>query len=89
MAYDPTLPANNSQISSSELRNQLKGLHDITNETADGLDQEITNQIAGTAINPLTVTTLTQTISNPPTQAQVQAIQDKLNELITAVLRPD
>jgi hypothetical protein len=33
------------------------------------------------------VATLTQTISNPPTQAQVQAIQTKLNELITALKR--
>ena len=28
------------------------------------------------------VADLTQTISNPPTQAEVQAIQDKLNELL-------
>ena len=31
---------------------------------------------------------LTQTISNPPTQAEVQAIQDKVNELL-ASLRTD
>jgi hypothetical protein len=39
------------------------------------------------------VNVLTQGISNPPTQAQVQAIQNKLNELIKAseywVLRGD
>jgi hypothetical protein len=34
------------------------------------------------------VTTLVQTISNPPTQAQVQAIQNKLNELINALKQP-
>ncbi len=31
------------------------------------------------------VNDLTQTISNPPTQAQVQAIQDKVNELLQAL----
>lgn len=34
------------------------------------------------------VADLTQSISNPPTQAQVQAIQDKVNELL-ANLRSD
>jgi hypothetical protein len=29
MAYDPTLPANNSPIVSAELRNQLAGLKDL------------------------------------------------------------
>lgn len=29
------------------------------------------------------VADLTQSISNPPTQAEVQAIQDKVNELLT------
>jgi len=38
-------------------------------------------------MNP-SVTTLSQSISNPPTQAQVQAIQNKLNELINALARP-
>jgi hypothetical protein len=33
------------------------------------------------------VGTLSQTITNPPTQAQVIAIQTKLNELITTLKR--
>ena len=45
------------------------------------------NAIAGTALNPA-VNVLSQSISNPPTQAQVQAIQNKLNELINAITRP-
>jgi len=48
---------------------------------------EPTNDIAGTTVNPA-VNTLAQSISNPPTQAQVQAIQNKLNELINAITRP-
>ena len=43
--------------------------------------------IDGTALNPAGLTTLSQSISNPPTQAQVQAIQGKVNELITALQR--
>jgi hypothetical protein len=36
-------------------------------------------------LSPPTLTTLSQTISNPPAQAQVTAIQNKLNELILAL----
>ena len=83
MPFDPTLPVNNSLISSSELRNQLNGLNDLINN----VDLALNNAIAGTALNPA-VSTLGQSISNPPTQAQVQAIQNKLNELINAITRP-
>jgi hypothetical protein len=83
MPFDPTLPVNNSLISSSELRNQLNGLKSLV----DNVELELTNAIAGTAVNPA-VNVLGQSISNPPTQAQVQAIQNKLNELINAITRP-
>jgi len=46
----------------------------------------LNNAIAGTAVNPA-VNLLGQSISNPPTLAQVQAIQNKLNELINAITR--
>jgi hypothetical protein len=42
---------------------------------------------ANRAANVDTVSTLLQTISNPPTQAQVLAIQKKLNDLIVALQR--
>jgi len=83
MPFDPTLPVNNSLISSSELRNQLNGLK----SSIDNVEVELNNAIAGTAVNPA-VNPLGQSISNPPTQAQVQAIQNKLNELINAITRP-
>jgi len=83
MPFDPTLPVSNSLISSSELRNQLNGL----NELIDNVQNQLINSIEGTAVNPA-VSTLGQSISNPPTQAQVQAIQNKLNELINAITRP-
>lgn len=83
MPFDPTLPVNNSLISSSELRNQLNGLKSLI----DNVEVELNNAIAGTAVNPA-VNVLGQSISNPPTQAQVQAIQNKHNELINAITRP-
>jgi hypothetical protein len=83
MPFDSTLPVNNSLISSSELRNQLNGLKSLI----DNVGNDLTNEIATTAVNPA-VNVLGQSISNPPTQAQVQAIQNKLNELINAITRP-
>ena len=83
MPFDPTLPVNNSLVSSSELRNQLNGLKSLI----DNVEGDLNNAIPGTAVNPA-VNVLGQSISNPPTQAQVQAIQNKLNELINAFTRP-
>ena len=76
MAFDPTLPANASLVSAVELRNQLNGLKDL----CDALSVAMANKV-----DVPSVPTLLQTISNPPTQAQVQAIQNKLNELIIAL----
>jgi hypothetical protein len=67
MPFDPTLPVNNSLISSSELRNQLNGL----NQFISNVEVELNNEIAGTAVNPA-VNVLSQSISNPPTQAEVR-----------------
>jgi hypothetical protein len=86
MAFDPTLPVNNSLISSSELRNQFTGLKALMDFNANAATNALNTAINGTAVNP-SVTTLSQSISNPPTQAQVQAIQNKLNELINAITR--
>lgn len=87
MAFDPTLPVNNSLVSSSELRNQFTGLKVLMDFNANAATNALAAAINGTAVNP-SVATLTQSISNPPTQAQVQAIQNKLNELINAITRP-
>jgi hypothetical protein len=88
MAYDPTLPVNNSQISSAELRNQFTGLKALMDFNANAATNALQTAIEGTAQNPTSVSGLGQVISNPPTQAQVQAIQNKLNELINALARP-
>lgn len=43
--------------------------------------------MATTARNPSGLSPLTQTISDPPTQAEVQNLQDAYNALLAAVLR--
>jgi hypothetical protein len=74
MPFDPSLPLDHSPIVAAELRTQLTGL----SEEIDALQD-------GTATNPSAVDLLSLTISNPPTTAQVQAIADKLDELIATL----
>ena len=77
----------NSQVSSAELRGQFAGLKALIDAlpTLSDVDVEIGNHASN---NTDGVATLVQTISNPPTQVQVQAIQNKLNELIVALKQP-
>lgn len=65
---DPSLPADNSPVVSGELRGQFQAILD----RFDGINGKLF------AVAPLRVT-----VSNPPTQAEVQSIADKLDELIT------
>ncbi|MCB1064663.1 MAG: hypothetical protein KDN20_17300 [Verrucomicrobiae bacterium] len=48
---------------------------------------ELEDAISGTAQNPASVTEMSFAIGDPPTQAEVQAIYVKVNELIAAVKR--
>jgi len=79
MAFDATLPANNSLISSAELRGQFNGL----NELIIGLQ----DQVDDTPHNTNGIAQLSLSISNPPTQAEVTAIRDKINEMLTVMFR--
>ena len=72
--FDPNLPADNSLIVAAELRNQLNALFVL-----------IDNGLAFAASRPINVDSLNLTVSNPPTQAQVQTIASKVDELITAL----
>ena len=59
---------------------------------ADGPPGEVTAQqlalaIAGTSSNSNTVGTLGIVVSDPPTQAEVQAVANKLDELILTLRR--
>ena len=87
MPFDPDLPANNSPISSSELRDQFNGLKEELETFCVPLAQYQTDY-EDTARNPVTVARLDMAVSDPPTQAEVQAIADKIDELIDALKRP-
>jgi hypothetical protein len=63
---DPSLPADHSPLSSGEMRGQFQAIQN----TFDDLRARL-----------IAVTPLGLTVSNPPTQADVQALADKLDEL--------
>ena len=65
---DPSLPADNSPLSSGEMRGQFQAIED---------------SFADIRARFLSLTPLGLTVSNPPTQADVQALADKLDEVIT------
>ena len=89
MAYDPTLPVNNSLVSSSELRNQFNGLKTLVDDrpTNGEMISYVESFVpANAATNILGLTDLSGlTISDPPTQAEVETIRQKINELIGAL----
>jgi hypothetical protein len=88
MPYDPLLPRPNTPLDADEMRAQLNGLKSLIDAVPGGVTEEqLTSAINGTAKNADGVAALYQTISDPPTQGEVQAIQDKLNELIMALRR--
>lgn len=76
MPFDPNLPADSTPASAPEMREQLNSLR----AEAAGLHAE-------TARNPTAISTLGLTVSDPPTQAEVQAVASKLDELIGVLLR--
>lgn len=85
MPFDPSLPVDNSLLSSEEMRGQLTSLNDDTQTRATqaGVDAAI----AGTSANSNGVGTLSMTVSDPPTQGEVQTIADKVDELINNLRR--
>ena len=67
---DPSLPADNSPLDSGEMRGQF---------------QAIQNNFDDLRARLIALTPLGLTVSSPPTQADVQAIADKLDELINTL----
>lgn len=80
MPFDPTLPANNSPIVSAELRNQLNGLKALIDAQAAQI-ADLQTQLANKAILP-TMDAFDQSISDPPTQADLQKVIDWANDLL-------
>ncbi|MEK0451819.1 MAG: hypothetical protein RL088_4087 [Verrucomicrobiota bacterium] len=55
--------------------------------TMTDVDNAIAAEITGTARNPNTVSPLNMTVSDPPTQSEIQQLAAKIDELIAALLR--
>jgi hypothetical protein len=85
MPFDPTKPATNSPNSSAEMRGQLTSLNADIQTRATQAD--LAAQIGGTSANSNGVATLGMAVSDPPTQAEMQAIADKVDELINTLRR--
>jgi hypothetical protein len=67
---DPSLPADHSPLSAGEMRGQF---------------QAIQNSFDDLRARLIALTPPGLTVSNPPTQADVQALADKLDELINTL----
>jgi hypothetical protein len=86
MPYDPTKPQENTPLDAAEMRAQFAGLKEeidtkVPNADLDGI-------IVGLSSGPATAVGLLQlTVSNPPTQAEVQAVADKIDELMSYLKR--
>ena len=78
-AFNPAIPVDGSVIDAGELRTQF-GVLEAEIQMLD-LRMEVQEQ-RGFGIDPLSVT-----ITEPPTQEQVQTVVDKLNELIASMSR--
>ena len=67
---DPSLPADHSPLSSGEMRGQFQAI--------SGMFDDLRGKL-------ISLTPLGLSVSNPPTQAEVQALADKLDELINTL----
>jgi hypothetical protein len=93
MAYDPTLPANNSPIVSQELRDQFNGLKALIDAQQAEVDQKTSQDDVVQLINDRAAHSCSElagwgiTVSDPPTAAEVQQMADQLGLLISSLVR--
>ena len=87
MPFDPTLPADHSPLVAAQMRSQFIALAQLTTDSATNAANQLASQISGTSNNCNSVTTLGLNVGNPPQQWEVQAIANKLDELINALRR--
>ncbi len=89
MPFDPTKPASGTPITSAEMRAQLTALNADIQQRATPADiaNAIAVVVAGTSNNSNGVAMLSQTADGSYNQGQMQAVLDKLDELINALRR--
>ena len=101
MPFDPNLPQELTEIDAAQMRSQLNALKALIdalsshvddvvngyNTTLIDIEQKEATDFADTSRNSNAVSTLGLVVSDPPTQAQVQSLADKVDELILALRR--
>src|SRR6188768_104942 len=97
MPFDPAKPATNSPLSSAEMRAQFNSLKDeiddlptnaqVNDAVTGAITTATTNAAANSSANTNAVNLLGFTVSDPPTQSDVQALLEKVNEFINAARR--
>ncbi len=85
MPFDPTKPATNSPLASAEMRSQLTSLNTEIQQRATLTD--LTAAINTTSSNSNGVGTLSTGADSSYNQNQMQAVLDKIDELINALRR--
>ena len=86
MPYDPTKPQENMPLDAAEMREQFQALKALIDELPMTL--EFQNRVFELSSGPaIDVSPLELTVSNPPTQAEVQAIADKIDQLLFQLKR--
>ena len=81
MAFDPTKPANNSQMSSAEMRNQFNALKTLVDAQAAQI-AALQTALAGKALMP-TMDPFDSALNDPPTAADVQKVVDWMNNVLS------
>jgi len=83
MAFDPNKPANNSPLSSAELRAQLAGLKALID--AQGAQITALQQALDNKATAVTWSELDPGFHDPPTTADLEAIRTFINGLVAAL----
>ncbi len=89
MPFNPSLPADNSPLSSQEMRGQLTALNtDIQQRaTVNNMNSGLAAVLSQTSNNTNGVATLNETADGAYNATQMQAALDKIDELINTARR--
>jgi hypothetical protein len=81
MPFDPNFPPDHQELDAAPFRDQFNALKALNDAVVDGsaLQDTFRANVSGSS---LPVDYLRLTVSNPPTQAQMQAIADKIDEML-------
>ena len=97
MPFDPNLPQPGTAVDAVEMRAQFNALKDeiddlptnaqVNDAVTGAITTATTNAAANSSANTNAVNLLGFTVSDPPTQSEVQQILEKVNEHINAARR--